>query len=64
MYEEGGMERSDPSGLVPLATRIPHDLRRDVKVRAALEGRAVQELVAQALGEYLQNHVEPAQELR
>lgn len=54
------MTENDGADLVPLATRITDRLRRDVKVRAALEGRPVQDLVAQALSEYLDNHDEPA----
>jgi predicted DNA binding CopG/RHH family protein len=49
----------DLSLLVPLATRVTAQLRRAVKARAALEGRPVQELVTQALTEYLGNHEDP-----
>lgn len=45
--------------LVPLATRVAEHLRRAVKARAALEGRSVQDLVSQALSEYLASHDEP-----
>ena len=56
------MAATDSSELVPLGTRVTSQLRRDIKVRAALEGRSVQELVTQALGEYLDNHDAPATE--
>jgi hypothetical protein len=52
------MPATKPSDLVPLATRVTEQLRREVKSRAALEGRAVQDLIAQALIEYLSNHAE------
>lgn len=45
--------------LVSLATRVAEPLRRAVKARAALEGRSIQDLVAQALEEYLENHEAP-----
>jgi predicted HicB family RNase H-like nuclease len=54
------MSDQEVSQLVPLATRVTDRLRREVKVRAALEGRPVQELVAQALNEYLENHEQSA----
>ena len=50
---------SNEPGLVPLATRVSEQLRRAVKARAAIEGRSVQDLVAEALNEYLENHDEP-----
>lgn len=53
------MPARDQLDLVPLATRVSERLRREVKSRAALEGRPVQELIAQALSEYLSNHGEP-----
>lgn len=53
------MPAHDQLDLVPLATRVSERLRREVKSRAALEGRPVQELIAQALSEYLNNHSEP-----
>lgn len=49
-----------PLELVPLGTRVASQLRHDVKVRAATEGRTVQDLVTQALREYLQNHEDPS----
>jgi plasmid stability protein len=53
------MSADDMPELVPLATRVTEHLRRAVKARAALEGRSVQDLVSQALSEYLTNHGEP-----
>lgn len=53
------MPGDDMPELVPLATRVTEHLRRAVKARAALEGRSVQDLVSQALCEYLENHDEP-----
>ena len=53
------MQGDDLPELVPLATRVTEHLRRAVKARAALEGRSVQDLVSQALSEYLENHDEP-----
>jgi plasmid stability protein len=49
----------EEADLVPLATRVTERLRRAVKARAALEGRSVQDMVTQALTEYLDNHAEP-----
>lgn len=57
--EEGLLPGDDLPELVPLATRVTEHLRRAVKARAALEGRSVQDLVSQALMEYLENHDEP-----
>ena len=54
------MAADEGAELVPLGTRVTSQLRRDVKVRAAIEGRSVQDLVTQALHEYLKNHDEPA----
>lgn len=54
------MSDQEASELVPLATRITERLRREVKARAAMEGRPVQDLVAQALNEYLENHEKSA----
>jgi hypothetical protein len=55
----GAVPGDDLPELVPLATRVTEPLRRAVKARAAMEGRSVQNLVSQALGEYLENHDEP-----
>jgi plasmid stability protein len=49
----------EEADLVSLATRVTERLRRAVKARAALEGRSVQDMVSQALTEYLDNHAEP-----
>lgn len=53
------MDSDDSVELVPFATRVTDSLRRSVKARAALEGRSVQDLVTQALEEYLKNHDAP-----
>lgn len=53
------MDRDDSVELVAFATRVADPLRRSVKARAALEGRSVQDLVTQALEEYLENHDPP-----
>jgi predicted DNA binding CopG/RHH family protein len=54
------MAADERAELVPLGTRVTSQLRRDVKIRAAIEGRSVQDLVTQALHEYLKNHGELA----
>lgn len=53
------MSAGEAPDLVPLATRVDESLRRAVKARAAMEGRSVQDLVAQALSEYLEKHADP-----
>lgn len=54
------MSQHDGAELVPLATPITDRMRRDVTVQAALEGRPVQDLEAQASIEHQDNRSEPA----
>jgi len=48
-------ESSLSDDLVPFGTRLPQQLAREVRAAAALEGRSVQDWVAEALLDKLHN---------